>query len=173
MKRFALTTAIALGLAAPAFANDQLAASLGVEPGVYSTAELVTLRTAMEDGNEALANFILDGGSETVSTQSFGISAGHQQLADALGVDAADYSVAELVTLRDAIENDNEARVNFILSGGSETVSTQSFGTSADQFAASIGVDAADFSAAQLILLRAAMEDGDERRVTAILNGDI
>ena len=32
MTRFALTTALTLGLATPALANDQLARSLGVEP---------------------------------------------------------------------------------------------------------------------------------------------
>ncbi|MEM8632003.1 MAG: hypothetical protein AAGF74_12255 [Pseudomonadota bacterium] len=44
MKRIALTAAAALLVAAPAFAQSQLERSLGVEPGVYSLAELVELK---------------------------------------------------------------------------------------------------------------------------------
>ena len=59
MKLFAATAAIAVALSAPAFANDQLAASLGVEPGVYTTSELAALRNAKEnDDHQAYRNLL-------------------------------------------------------------------------------------------------------------------
>ncbi|WP_276327389.1 hypothetical protein [Donghicola eburneus] len=40
MKRFVTATAVVLGLAAPAFASDQLTADLGVPADQYTTAQL-------------------------------------------------------------------------------------------------------------------------------------
>lgn len=45
MQRIVLA-AVVLAAATPALANDQLARSLGVEPGRYTTAELVILKNA-------------------------------------------------------------------------------------------------------------------------------
>ncbi|MDV7141070.1 hypothetical protein R3X27_00100 [Tropicimonas sp. TH_r6] len=144
MNRIALTTALVFALAAPAFASDQLANQLDVEPGVYSTAELIALDRALQDGNQAAANAIRanPGGFDTVdadtvreialrsaeqdheqaaanqlrketgsdsftaSTKS-GVSAGRAQLAASLGVDASDYSLAELVKLKSVQSSDN------------------------------------------------------------------
>ncbi|WP_227284160.1 hypothetical protein [Boseongicola sp. H5] len=129
MTRIALTTALALSLAAPAFANDQLAASLGVDAGDYSVAELIQLRSALENDDHSHVAFLLNGGSETISTQSFAAPAfANAQLAASLGVDAGDYTLAELIQLRSALENDDHSHVAFLLNGGDEQVSTQSFG---------------------------------------------
>ncbi|QBY01069.1 hypothetical protein E2K80_10295 [Rhodophyticola sp. CCM32] len=112
MKRFALTTALALAVAAPAFANDQLAASLGVDAGDYTVAELIQLRDAQENGDYSVARYIRNGGgSETISTQSFG------------GTSASDFA------LRVLEEGDDHIRANFVRNGGAETVSTQSYGS--------------------------------------------
>lgn len=52
-----LVTLIALTAAAPALANDQLARSLGVEPGQYTLSQLVALKdAATRTGNEAVVN---------------------------------------------------------------------------------------------------------------------
>ena len=48
MKRFALTTAIALGLAAPAMAASQLEKSLGVGPGVAMSSRGVATGAAAQ-----------------------------------------------------------------------------------------------------------------------------
>ncbi len=51
-----IATALVLAAATPALANDQLALSLGVEPGQYTTAELVVLKSrATQSGNGAEA----------------------------------------------------------------------------------------------------------------------
>ena len=56
-----LFAALSLALASTAFtasANSQLAASLGVEPGLYTTAELIQLKDARENDDLAQARFI-------------------------------------------------------------------------------------------------------------------
>ena len=53
MKTF-LAAVVALTAASPVLANDQLAESLGVEPGQYTLEQLVALKGAQdESGNEA------------------------------------------------------------------------------------------------------------------------
>ncbi len=71
MKRLVLTSALVTVLAVPAYANDQLAQRAGVEPGMYSTVELMRLIRAQEEGDAQTEMFILEGGAEIVSTQSF------------------------------------------------------------------------------------------------------
>jgi len=109
MKTIALTTALVAALAAPAaFASDNLAASLGVQPGAYTTAELVQLSQAMSDNNHAEVAFILNG--------------------DAGPVDA---SVAYDARLRQLQGDDEHAIVAYLSNSGTEVISTQSFGQNA------------------------------------------
>jgi len=106
MKALILTTAIAIGFAAPSFANDQLARSLGVEPGAYSTAQLIALQAAQEDDSFDFANHIRSGGG-SVS-----------------GVSAAAVEFARIQA-----EQDDDGPVGrFLNRGGNEVISTQSFG---------------------------------------------
>ena len=106
MKTIALATALTAALAAPAaFASDSLARSLNVEPGLYTTAELIQLRHAIEDQDQTYVNFILNGGANPT-----------------------DASVAFNATLRQAIEDQDTVYEAFLRNGGSEVISTQSFG---------------------------------------------
>ena len=106
MKTLALTTAIAATLAAPAaLASDSLAQSMGVEPGQYTTAELIQLRNAMEENDAARVNFILSG--------------------DANPVDA---EVIYNARLEQAIAHDDLVTVNYLRNRGPEVISTQSVG---------------------------------------------
>ena len=104
--------ALAGTLAAPALANDQLALSLGVQPGVYSTAELSLLRQAREDENPVLERRILEaagaGQVGFLSDHSLGaeeaapaaapatLGVGHDRLAASLGLDGDAYTTQEL-----------------------------------------------------------------------------
>lgn len=106
MKTLALTTAIAAALAAPAaYASDSLARSLGVEPDRFTTAELIELRTAMEDQNTVYVNYLLDGGAGPV-----------------------DSSIALEFRTRQAVEDQDWIELRHLQSGGAEVISTQSFG---------------------------------------------
>lgn len=61
MKTLVLTTALALGITAPAFAQSQLAASLGVDAGTYSVSQLAILKDhstqTSNDGRVYFGNF--------------------------------------------------------------------------------------------------------------------
>lgn len=106
MKTIALATALTAALAAPAaFASDSLARSLNVEPGVYTTAELIQLQRAMEDQDRTYVAFILNGGGNPT-----------------------DASVAYNARLAQAIEDQDRTYEAFLRNGGTEVISTQSFG---------------------------------------------
>ena len=165
MKLFALTTALVVAASAPALANDQLARSLGVEPGVLTTAQLAQVKASIDnaDDNRTAKALIERFASGDVSTMSTGVSAGHAQLAAQFGVDPAQFSVAELASLPALVDNDSdnravEARIEQIRNGG--IVSTMSTGISAGQaqLAANLGVDAADYSLAELVNLKASYD---------------
>lgn len=115
--RTLVLAALAGGLALPALADtDQLARSLGVAPGLYSTAELSLLRQAREENDAFLERRILAGAGDAqvgfLSDHSLGAEApaaaagatgatgaGHDQLAASLGVDGGAYSTAELAAM--------------------------------------------------------------------------
>ncbi|WP_127561674.1 hypothetical protein [Nioella ostreopsis] len=105
MKTLAITASLVAALSAPAFANDTLAASVGVEAGQYSLAELIQLRDALEGDDRAAAAFILNGGANPV-----------------------DGSVAYDARLRQAEEDGDFAIASYLRNSGSEVISTQSFG---------------------------------------------
>lgn len=102
MKRYLIATTLALLAAAPAMANDQLAMSLGFEPGKYTTSELAALSLADGRDDRWLKREILSDGADIISTQSpmagypGGMNPGKVQLARGLGLDPADYTTAEL-----------------------------------------------------------------------------
>jgi hypothetical protein len=176
MKTLALTTAFALAtvVAAPAFANDQLARSLGLEPGVYTSAELATIKGAMENSSAGDAHFIAslinrDAGG-VVSTQSVGTSS---QLARSVGI-GGDYTLSEVATIKGALENSSAGDAHFIDSlinrdnGG--VVSTQSVGGSS-QLARSLGLDGT-YTAAQLATIKGALENrsaGDAHYIAELI----
>jgi hypothetical protein len=117
-RRFVITALAAVTLAAPALAQTQLERSLGVQPGLYTTAELVRMRTAAQE-NDTLTyrtierrglerrgeQFLSAQGASRDHTPSASISegpltsrphAGKEQLAASLGVDADDHTLAQL-----------------------------------------------------------------------------
>jgi len=106
MKTLALTAAIITAISAPAaFASESLARSVGVEPGRFTTAELIQLQTAMEENDTAYVDFLLNGEANPV-----------------------DASVAYDARLRLAIEDQDTSYEAFLRNSGSEVISTQSFG---------------------------------------------
>ncbi len=155
MKRFAFltaATALTLSLAAPALANDQLATSLGVDAASYSTAQLAELKTAMDEGNQTRINFILDSHNDanatTTSSKSYN-AANANQLATSLGVSASDYTRAELVALKDATDHDEWSRIKAIKEHSAQNSANTV--ESREQLAQSLGVDANDYTRAELV----------------------
>jgi hypothetical protein len=76
----------------------QLALEAGVEPGRFTTAELLELINAKRENDSARVNFILSGANrQGVSSD---VTPGKVQLAATAGVNAADYSLSDLVALQ-------------------------------------------------------------------------
>ena len=153
MKRIVLTTALALGLAAPAF-SSQLAAQAGVEPGVFSTSQLIQLRDALDEQEHARYDYLVEKFSgNVVATQSFGTSQGNAFLADVADVEAGSFTTGELIQLRDALNEQDHARYDYLVEKFSgEAVATQSFGPSQgkEMEARIAGVDANSASTGEI-----------------------
>ena len=164
MKRIILTSALALAIAAPAFASDQLARNLGLEPGAYTSAELATIKGIREaaTNTDAATAAALEGlyGNGVVSTQSVAGTA-NAQLAANLGL-SGDYTTAELATIKGVREGgsttDAATADSFVTTGG--VVSTQSVENSSAkaQLARFLGVDPANYSMAELAQMKGAFE---------------
>lgn len=84
------------GSSSPAAA--QLEAALRVAPGQYSLTELTRLRQAQIDGDRETAQYILSGANRA-ATEATSTNAGKAQIAAQLGVNPADYSLAQLVAM--------------------------------------------------------------------------
>ena len=78
----------------------QLAASLGVEPGRFTPAELLRLKEAYSDNDQEEVAFILSGDNRRAANPAEAVTPGEAQLAASIGVDPAQYTLAELVALQ-------------------------------------------------------------------------
>jgi len=157
MKKIFLSSALALSLAAPAFASDQLALSLGVEPGAYTTAELVQLRRAQEDNDPSTIDFILSGGSnlDPATSERLGL-----QVALDRAVEEGDYTLARYLRTRlDAPAN-----------GAAAADSVTEVPAHLLAVAASLDIDAADYTVGELVALEQFQEEGDSIRVRGLIS---
>jgi hypothetical protein len=137
----------ALLTALPVAANEQLSRSLGVAPGTLSTAELIQLRQAREDDDNARVRVILDGRTATFAAQT--ASPGAVQLARSLGLQPGEYTVAEMQQIGQALQDGDGQRVRFVLNrDGDRPLSNRSPGHLT--LARALGVDPGDYSTAQL-----------------------
>jgi hypothetical protein len=164
MKRLILTSAVALSLAAPAFASDALSRVMAIEPGTFTTAELATIKGLREAGDtdtaDALAALYAQGG--VVSTQSVAGSAS-AQLAANLGLDPEAFTTAELATIKGIREGGtsvDRATADGLATAPAGVVSTQSAEDTRAraQLARFLGVDPADYSMAELAQMKGAFE---------------
>lgn len=80
-------------------AGNQLAKLAGVEPGKYSTNELQRLINAREKNNADEVRAILTGATRDSADAVGVVTAGKAQLAASLGLNAADYTLAQLTAL--------------------------------------------------------------------------
>ncbi|SFQ72024.1 hypothetical protein [Donghicola eburneus] len=70
MKRFVTATAVVLGLAAPAFASDQLTADLGVPADQYTTAQLTQMHFNQDKSISDKNTYFGGDSTSTVSSKS-------------------------------------------------------------------------------------------------------
>ncbi len=150
-----VTTAAALLIGTSAFASDQLARSVGVEPGVFTVAELVELRAAKDaNDDQRVRQLLRNHDTAVVSTQSYGTTSDASvQLARSVGVEPGAYTDEQMIRIRAAMDGDDDLLLRQLMrNGGNEVVSTQSIGTTDgdEQLARILGVDSAGMTRAEL-----------------------
>lgn len=79
--------------------DAQLAAAAGVEPGRFTINELQLLIEAKRDNDTQMTNFILSGQNRADGKPANVVTPGQAQLAALLGVNASEYTLAELTKL--------------------------------------------------------------------------
>lgn len=87
----------------PAQGVVQLAKLAGVEPGAYTQSELVRLRDAQINNHPEVVSYIL---SHEDRMGANGANAGKEQLAKLAGVNASDYTLAQLTDMTTITRND-------------------------------------------------------------------
>jgi hypothetical protein len=143
----------------------QHAAALGVDPALFTEADLVALGRAMAENDATTVAWLKNraiGRGVTTTPQS--TNPGHLQHAASLGVDPALFSEADLVALDRAMDDNDAVTVAWLKNraiGRGVTTTPQSTNPGHVQHAASLGVDPALFSEADLMALDRAMDDND------------
>jgi hypothetical protein len=79
---------------------DQLAAAAGVEQGLYTANELQQIIKSKADGDDDVIRFILSGENRKAANPAEVVTPGEAQLAALIGVDPAQYTLAELVAMQ-------------------------------------------------------------------------
>lgn len=78
----------------------QMAATAGVEAGVYSLNELQRLIKAQEDNDMETIDYILSGGDREMTMKKSEVTPGEEQLAVELGVNPKLYTLQELTEMK-------------------------------------------------------------------------
>ena len=87
--------------------DAQLARIVGVEPGAYTTEELIRLKAAQDANDDEAIDFILSGEARDTGSSTGVVTPGKAQLAANIGVNPANYPLAELVAAQ-PIKSDSE-----------------------------------------------------------------
>ena len=131
---------------------QQMAALAGVPAGEYTIAELTRLLQAESDNNREAMNFILSH-QNRLNPGAIGTTpAGKVQMAQALGLDAAEYTLAELTRMTEAKLDNDPQTYAFVLEHRNRAVAGP-VGTVTgvkEVIAAQLGVNAADYTLTEL-----------------------
>lgn len=170
MKLLLVATLAALTFGAGAQAShgsDQLASSLGVEPGKYSLSQLARLKALRgDDYDQYQIKEIVENPEKAQSNLRTGHrnafdsnSPGWNNLALSLGVEPGRYSPQQLVALKSAKVDNDQSRIAFITSGGHPETGTSEVSAGAVQLALSLGLEPGLYSLNQLVRIRGYIKD--------------
>ncbi|SDX92912.1 hypothetical protein [Roseicitreum antarcticum] len=135
--------------------HEQFAAGLNLDATQYTMPELINIEQARQDNNRQTERFYLEGTNRQSRGGVGEVSPGKAQFAAPLGVNAADYTMNELIALSVAQREDDAQTEAFIRSKQNR----QSYGNVSEvsrgkaQFANGLGVNAADYSLNELVAL--------------------
>lgn len=161
-----ITTAFVLSVSG-AFADGvspgaaMLAQIAGVEPGAYTVADIIRLEDAREETVQAAeVQYILKsvGVARSAPWTPAEPSGGTNQLADALGATRGAHSIAEMIIMSDAAEENDTRAYALYASGANRESMNDDVGRvtpAKAQMAAALGVDPAAFSLSELVVLQA------------------
>lgn len=156
MKTLVISALIASSLSGAAFAGDlagdQLALSAGAQPGSVTRVAAIQIIDAKRENNPLAARFYQTEQSGLSTTN--GASSGADQLAQNAGVEAGRFTSAELIQLIDAKRENDTQRVSYILSGENRASANPGVTAGTQQLAALAGVNAADYTLAELVALQ-------------------
>jgi hypothetical protein len=79
--------------------SGQLANLAGVAPGTYSASELALIIEARKDNDADTAAYVLSGKNRGVAADASAVTPGEAQIAAALGLDPAEYTLSDLSRL--------------------------------------------------------------------------
>lgn len=96
MKRILIVSSCALCLAAPAFADAE---AFGASKGPFTSTAAATDMAVEKLSGSDLDERISLGSNEIATSGSQGITQGHLRLAAEMGVDARDFTIAELTKM--------------------------------------------------------------------------
>lgn len=116
--------------------------------------------------NLGIAALVLALGAGAASASE--VTAGQQQIANYLGVEAGAYSASELAQLLGARNSGDDFAYNNLLDRAGAKAETVSQGR--EQLAAQAGVNASDYTTAELIRIRDAQRKGDLQAVNFYVN---
>lgn len=133
--------------------NAQLAASAGVEPGVYTTAQMIQIIEARREGDTRQLAFLLAQSSPVATRTDFTatITSGAPE----------GLSVVEQIQLQEARRENDRTAETFILTGTNRRspLDASAVTPGEAQLAALIGVDPGDYTLAELIAMQPAITD--------------
>jgi copper chaperone CopZ len=132
--------------------HAQLAAQAQVDAEDYTTAEIIAILDARSEGDTAGAEFVLSHANRAEPKPAEAVTASEKQIAASLGVDAADYTHAELAAMSSARMADDDAIEAHVVSHANRAEPNPAEVVTAGekQIAASLGVDPADYTLAEL-----------------------
>ncbi|NEX47684.1 hypothetical protein [Pseudotabrizicola algicola] len=161
----AAALALTAGIAAANPGVAQLAAIAGVSPNAFTQAQLIQLIEAQRDNDDITVDFILSqaaGADVTRSDMGTVSASGDAQLAASAGVEPGRFTANELQLLIEARQQNDNEMVDFILSGANRAQSGTSVVTPGQaQLAASLGVDASQYTFSELTALYAERYDAE------------
>lgn len=148
--------ALISALAVPALANpgaDMFARTLGLEPGEYSVSEMLAIQEARRENDASAERFYLSRGKSDVVNFAEVASPGAAQFALTLGLQPGEYTVAEMMAIREARRENDAAAERFYLSKGNRAPANpaETVTPGEAQIAARLGLDPAQHTLSDLV----------------------
>ena len=157
MKKHIISTAIALTLATPALASGQFERALGVEPGAFTTAQLIDLTRAYEENDQNRINFILSGGSNLDAAEIE-----RRGLEEAIARAEEEGDFLQVENLRDQLGQPSDSVVS--------SRGVTELPANLQQVVERLDITASDFTISDLIALERSLEEGDLVAVNGLIS---